>query len=46
MGFDGLPVFSDCGTSMIWTSQRGPKVEGEERPSSQVWVARVVDTAP
>ena len=46
MGFDGLPVFSDDGSYMIWTSQRGPKVAGEERPSSQVWVARVLDTAP
>ncbi len=45
-GFDGLPVFSDDGTYMMWTSQRGPKVEGEERPSSQVWVARPINTAP
>lgn len=45
-GFDGLPVFSNDGSYMIWTSQRGPKVEGEERPSSQVWVARVLDTKP
>ncbi|GAB4546066.1 MAG: hypothetical protein Tsb0013_04510 [Phycisphaerales bacterium] len=45
-GFDGLPVFSNDGSYLIWTSQRGPKVAGEERPSSQVWVARVIDTAP
>lgn len=41
-GFDGLPVFSADGKTMIWTSQRGPKREGEERPSSQMWVADVV----
>lgn len=40
-GADVLPVFSDDGAWMMWTSQRGAKVEGEERPSSQVWVARV-----
>jgi hypothetical protein len=38
-GFDGLPVFSPDGTLMMWTSQRGPKLEGEERPSSQLWIA-------
>jgi hypothetical protein len=26
---------------MIWTSQRGPAVEGEMKPSSQLWIARV-----
>ncbi len=40
-GFDGLPVFDSTGTWMMWTSQRGGKIEGEERPSSQVWAARV-----
>lgn len=45
-GFDGLPVFSNDGSYMIWTSQRGPKVAGEERPSSQVWAARAMNTAP
>lgn len=45
-GFDGLPVFSSDGSLMMWTSQRGEKVEGEERPSSQIWVAKVRDAAP
>ncbi len=40
-GFDGLPVFSDDGRFMMWTSQRGPKLEGEAKPSSQLWVARL-----
>ena len=40
-GFDGLPVFNPTGEWMMWTSQRGPTVEGERRPSSQLWVARV-----
>lgn len=40
-GFDGLPVFSDDGQYMMWTSQRGPKVEGEARPSSQLWIAKI-----
>ncbi len=45
-GFDGLPVFSPDGSRMMWTSQRGPKIEGEDRPSSQLWVADVIDVAP
>lgn len=45
-GFDGLPVFSSDGELMMWTSQRGAKIEGESRPSSQIWVARVRDAAP
>ncbi len=40
-GFDGLPVFSPDGTTLMWTSQRGGMVEGEMRPSSQVWIAEV-----
>ncbi|MDP1660850.1 MAG: hypothetical protein Q8L55_02950 [Phycisphaerales bacterium] len=40
-GFDGLPVFSDDGNLMMWTSQRGPKLDGEQKPSSQLWIARV-----
>jgi hypothetical protein len=28
---------------MMWTAQRGPLAEGEQRPSSQLWVARVGD---
>ncbi len=40
-GADVLPVFSDDGRWMMWTGQRGPTVEGESRPSSQVWVASV-----
>lgn len=39
-GADVLPVFSPDGSLMMWTSQRGPKVEGEDRPSSQLWIAR------
>lgn len=39
-GADVLPTFSPDGSLMMWTSQRGPKVEGEERPSSQIWIAR------
>lgn len=38
-GADVLPVFSNDGTLMMWTTQRGPKIEGEERPSSQIWLA-------
>lgn len=41
-GADVLPAFSDDGTLMMWTCQRGPLVEGETKPSSQVWVAEVV----
>jgi len=41
-GFDGLPVFSPDGSLMMWTSQRGPMAAGEQRPSSQVWIAEYV----
>ena len=44
-GADVLPVFSDDGRWMMWTAQRGAMVEGESKPSSQVWVARVKDGA-
>lgn len=40
-GADVLPVFSDDGRWMMWTAQRGPMVDGEGKPSSQVWVASV-----
>ncbi|MFM9956751.1 MAG: TolB family protein [Phycisphaerales bacterium] len=40
-GFDGLPVFSPEGEWMMWTSQRGAKMEGEARASSQLWVGKV-----
>lgn len=40
-GADVLPVFSPDGQWMMWTAQRGPMVEGETKPSSQVWIARV-----
>jgi hypothetical protein len=40
-GFDGLPVFSGDGQWMMWTSQRGEKLETEDRPSSQIWIARM-----
>lgn len=45
-GFDGLPVFSPEGDWMMWTSQRGAKIEGETKPSSQIWVAKVVNVKP
>lgn len=38
-GADVLPAFSFDGRLVMWTSQRGPKAEGEERPSSQLWIA-------
>ena len=45
-GFDGLPVFNSDGTLMMWTSQRGAKIADEDRPSSQIWVAKVRGAAP
>lgn len=45
-GFDGLPAFSTDGGLLLWTSQRGPKLESEERPSSQLWIAVAGDLAP
>lgn len=45
-GFDGLPVFSNDGQWMMWTSQRGgPWDEAGVRPSSQLWVARFTPDA-
>ncbi len=41
-GTDILPVFSNDGKLMMWCSQRGPMVEGESRPSSQIWIAECV----
>jgi TolB protein len=41
-GADVLPVFSSDGRYMVWCSQRGPKIAGEDRPSSQIWVAECV----
>jgi TolB protein len=38
-GFDGLSVFSADGRHMLWTSQRGDLGPGDERPTSQVWIA-------
>lgn len=38
-GFDGLPVFSRDGKTMMWCAQRGPLGKGEGRPSSQIWAA-------
>ncbi|VAX36566.1 tolB protein precursor, periplasmic protein involved in the tonb-independent uptake of group A colicins [hydrothermal vent metagenome] len=37
--FDGLPVLSPDGKTMIWCAQRGDMTEGETRPSSQIWSA-------
>ena len=45
-GFDGLPVFSRYAEWMMWTSQRGGKSPGQEKASSQIWVARPVNIAP
>lgn len=41
-GADVLPVFSDDGSLMMWTAQRGPMTDGESKPSSQLWIAEVV----
>lgn len=40
-GFDGLPAFSPDGRLLMWTSQRAGAAPGEERPSSQLWIADV-----
>jgi len=40
-GFDGLPVFSPDGKSMMWTAQRGAFADGSDKPSSQMWVADI-----
>ncbi|MBO6513963.1 MAG: PD40 domain-containing protein [Phycisphaerales bacterium] len=40
-GFDGLPVFSPDGKTMMWTAQRGELHGDSDRPSSQLWVADV-----
>lgn len=45
-GADVLPCFSPDGRWMMWTSQRGGMVEGEARPSSQVWIARWLEVDP
>ncbi len=45
-GADVLPAFSPDGSLMMWTSQRGPKAEGEQRPSSQIWIAEWVGNNP
>jgi hypothetical protein len=39
-GADVLPAFTSDGKWMMWTGQRGGKAEGEERASSQLWIAR------
>lgn len=41
-GADVLPVFNKTGSMMMWTAQRGPLAEGEDRPSSQIWLAETV----
>jgi TolB protein len=45
-GFDGLPVFSPDGKWLMWTSQRAGAEPGQERPSSQIWVARAANVDP
>lgn len=42
-GADVLPAFSPDGKWLMWTSQRGEKVEGEAKPSSQLWIAEWKD---
>lgn len=39
-GADVLPAFTTDGRHLMWTSQRGPALPGEERPSSQIWIAK------
>jgi len=39
-GADVLPAFSSDGQWLMWTSQRGEKIEGETRSSSQLWIAQ------
>ncbi|HEX2838952.1 MAG TPA: hypothetical protein VHN77_12595 [Phycisphaerales bacterium] len=39
-GADILPAFSSDGKYLIWTSQRAGKAAGEQRPASQLWIAR------
>ena len=39
-GTDILPVFSPEGRYMMWTAQRGPMVAGDQKPSSQLWIAQ------
>jgi len=38
-GADILPAFSADGKLLMWTCQRGEKIEGEPKPSSQLWIA-------
>jgi TolB protein len=38
-GADILPAFNRDGTKLMWTSQRGGTIEGQERPTSQLWLA-------
>ncbi|MFG0274097.1 MAG: TolB family protein [Phycisphaerales bacterium] len=45
-GFDGLPVFSNDGSLMMWTRQRAGAEPGEDRPSSQIWIAETIETNP
>lgn len=39
-GADILPAFSSDGKYLIWTSQRAGRAAGEQRPASQLWIAR------
>jgi Tol biopolymer transport system component len=41
-GADLLPVFSPDGSLLMWTAQRGEPDPGEQRPSSQIWIAEWV----
>jgi hypothetical protein len=38
-GADILPAFNHDGSKLMWTSQRGGKLEGQDRPTSQLWIA-------
>lgn len=39
-GADVLPAFSPDGTWLMWTSQRQGPAAGEQRASSQLWIAK------
>lgn len=38
-GADVLPVFNPDGTKMLWCTQRAPKTDADQRPTSQIWIA-------
>lgn len=38
-GADVLPVFTPDGAKMLWCTQRAPKTDADQRPTSQIWIA-------